>query len=105
MATYYKHNAGQFHLFDDVAKEDGSVEENKHIHSSDQVAIAWARIESQNNRIHVFTHGTLAGMQEWVKAHNAHSEHQASLKVFDQNTPVATINKAISDPEFFSTLL
>jgi hypothetical protein len=108
MGSFYKQEGGKFHLFNDVEKADekGEVKTTSEFtHSSEQVAVAWCRVPEQQNRMHVFTHGTLEGMQKWVEAHNGHSPHKAVLKVFDQSTPVMVLNKAISDPEYFATLV
>jgi hypothetical protein len=108
MGSFYKQEGGKFHLFNDVDKTDEKGEKqtvSELTHSSEQVVVAWCRIPDQQNRVHVFTHGTMDGMQKWVEAHNSHSPHKAQLKVFDQSAPIMTINRAISDMEFFATLV
>jgi len=112
MATFYKQENGQFHFHDDLVKmKDGQplldeqgqhIREEKFVHSSAKVGIAYCQLP---DRLHIFTHGTAEGMKAWVEAHNAHSEHKATLKVFDQSTSATALNKAIVDPEFLGTLL
>jgi len=112
MATHYKQHGGQFHFHDDLVKMAGDnplydalgnhMREEQLVHSSTEVAIAYCQLA---DRTHVFTHGTAEGMRAWVEAHNAHSPHKATLKVFDQKTTAETLNKAIVDPIFFATLL
>ncbi len=109
MGSFYKKEGGKFHLFNDVENgvdEKGQPKiESEFTHASEKVAVAWTRIEEQQNRVHVFTHGTPEGMQKWVQLHNGHSPHKAVLKVFDQSTPVEILNKAIVDQAFFATLI
>jgi len=62
-------------------------------------------IPAAPGRIHVFTHGTPEAMEEWVRHHNAASPHPARIKLFGQDVPVETINRAINDPTFFAGLL
>jgi hypothetical protein len=112
MATYYKQEVGHFHFHDDLVKMVNDqplfgptgepLREEALVHSSVEVAIAYCELP---DRIHVFTHGTAEGMVKWVETHNSHSPYKAKLKVFGQDTSVETINKAIVDPQFFSTLL
>jgi len=109
MATYYTQEGGQFHFHDDLVNTEGvlgqdgqPMREEKLVHSSKEVGIAYCQFP---DRMHVFTHGTADGMKKWVEAHNAHSPHKAILKVFGQNTPAETLNKAIVDFEFFATLV
>ncbi len=114
MDAFYEQAGGHFHLRDRLVQhKDGEpirdqegtfVYETSHslIHSSVSVGVAYCQLP---DRIHVFTHGTEEGMRKWVEAHNAHSPHKATLKIFDQNTPVGILNKAIVDPVFFTTLL
>jgi len=110
---FYMREGGQFHLHDQWRpKPDpdgvhrGGYEADPNadtiMHSSERVGIAYAKLP---DRIHVFTHGTEAGMKAWVESHNEHSPHKALLKVFGQETDPAVLNKAIVDPKYFATLL
>ena len=126
MAETYKQENGQFHLWIHHTKvgEDGKpildekgnhqFEEDQRLsqtvnadgklapHSSTSVGVAYCQLP---DRLHIFTHGTVEGMQKWVEAHNAHSPHKATLKVFSQSTPVDVLNKAIADGKFLATLI
>lgn len=126
MAETYKQENGQFHLWIHHTKLDAEgkpvldekgnhqLEEEQRLaqtvnadgkivpHSSAAVGVAYTQLP---DRLHIFTHGTVEGMQKWVAAHNAHSEHKASLKVFSQATPLDVLNKAIVDGKFLATLI
>lgn len=126
MAETYKHENGQFHLWIHHTKVDHEgkpvldakgnhqFEEEQRLsqtvdaagkvvpHSSEAVGVAYTQLPE---RLHIFTHGTAEGMKRWVEAHNKHSEHKATLKVFDQKTSVETLNRAIVDGEFLASLL
>lgn len=112
MATFYKQEAGQFHLHDDIVKhEDGKpvvgpdgehVREQALVHSSKEVAVAYCQLP---DRLHIFTHGTAENMRKWVKAHNDASPHTASLKIFSQSTPLEVLNRAFVDATFLGSLV
>jgi hypothetical protein len=108
--AFYTQAGGQFHLNREKNEQDlknpALVGDAPTLieHSSEQVAVAYVKLP---DRLHIFTHGTAAGMQGWLTTHNSVCKpgHQATLKLFDQSAPIATVNKAIEDPEFLSTLL
>lgn len=101
MGSVYKQQGGQFHLYNEVMKDNVAAPELTH--ASAEVLVAWCRLD--DGRVHVFTHGDPDRIYDWVKAHNKVSPHTATLKAFDQTTPLDVLNQAISDPTFFATLV
>jgi hypothetical protein len=107
MGSFYRQEGGKFLFYNEVEK---GIGDELHpgvelVYGSEKVAIAWCFPDDDHRRVHIFTHGPLKTMVEWVKVHNTHAWQKAALKSFDQNTPVMVLNKAINDPEYFATLL
>lgn len=121
MPIRYTQSAGQFHFFHDVGKfelnADGEqvpvlddkgeqVMEEVYVHSSPEIAVAYARLK---DKLHIFTHGPhegTNGMKGWMAAHNTPTQkHQAELRVFKQGTPPEVLTAAITDWKALAALL